>query len=133
MPLLLVMSLAFSVFEVLGGLAPDFWSFLILLVPTGLALLSFTTAANSATQLATTADMRGRVMGLYMLVFLGGAPLGAPLAGWIAELFGPRASMIAGGAISAVATVVIAAVLVRVRGVRVRSYLKPAQLARLVA
>jgi MFS family permease len=133
MPLLLVMSLAFSVFEVLGGLAPDFWSFLILLVPTGLTLLSFTTAANSATQLATTADMRGRVMGLYMLVFLGGAPLGAPLAGWIAELFGPRASMIAGGAISAVATVVIAAVLVRVRGVRVRSYLKPAQLARLVA
>ena len=133
MPLLLVMSLAFSVFEVLGGLAPDFWSFLILLVPTGLTLLSFTTAANSATQLATTADMRGRVMGLYMLVFLGGAPLGAPLAGWIAELFGPRASMIAGGAISAMATIVIAAVLVRVRGVRVRSYLRPAELARLVA
>ena len=76
---------------------PDFWSFLIMLVPTGLTLLTFTTAANSAIQLGTTADMRGRVMGLYMLVFLGGAPLGAPLAGWVAEVFGPRMSLIAGG------------------------------------
>jgi MFS family permease len=132
MPLLLVMSFAFSVFEIAGGLMPDFWSFLVLLVPTGLALLSFTTAANSATQLGTTAEMRGRVMGLYMLVFLGGAPAGAPLAGWVAEMYGPRMSMIAGGVISAVAVVVIAAMLSRARGVRARSYLRPAQLARMV-
>jgi len=133
MPLLLVMSLAFSVFEIVGGLMPDFWSFLVMLVPTGLALLSFTTAANSATQLGTTAAMRGRVMGLYMLVFLGGAPVGAPLAGWIAEMFGPRISMIAGGMISVVATIAIAAVLSRIRGVRAWSYLRPAQLGRIVA
>jgi MFS family permease len=133
MPLLLVMSFAFSVFEIAGGLMPDFWSFLVLLVPTGLTLLSFTTAANSATQLGTTAEMRGRVMGLYMLVFLGGAPAGAPLAGWIGEVLGPRMSMIAGGMISAVAVVVIAAMLSRARGVRPRSYLRPAQLARMVS
>src|SRR6266571_291282 len=132
MPLLLVMSFAFSVFEIAGGLMPDFWSFLVLLVPTGLTLLSFTTAANSATQLGTTAEMRGRVMGLYMLVFLGGAPAGAPLAGWIAETFGPRMSMIAGGLISVVAVVVIGAMLSRARGVRARSYLRPRQLARMV-
>jgi MFS family permease len=133
MGLLLMMSLGFSLCEVLGGLMPTFWLFLLLLVPTGLTLLSFTTAANSATQLSTTAAMRGRVMGLYMLVFLGGAPLGAPLSGWIAELYGPRASMIAGGVISAAATVIIAVVLVRIRGVRARSYLRPARLARLMA
>jgi len=132
MPVLLVMSFAFSVFEIAGGLMPDFWSFLVLLVPTGLTLLSFTTAANSATQLGTTAEMRGRVMGLYMLVFLGGAPAGAPLAGWIAETFGPRMSMIAGGLISVVAVVVIGAMLSRARGVRARSYLRPRQLARMV-
>src|SRR6266702_5228280 len=132
MPLLLVMSFAFSVFEIAGGLMPDFWSFLVLLVPTGLTLLSFTTAANSATQLGTTAEMRGRVMGLYMLVFLGGAPAGAPLAGWIAETFGPRMSMIAGGLISVVAVVVIGAMLSRARGIRARSYLRPRQLARMV-
>jgi hypothetical protein len=51
-----------------------FWSFLVMLVPTGLAVITFTTSANSATQLATWADMRGWVMGLYLLVFLGGAP-----------------------------------------------------------
>ena len=133
MRLLLAMSLGFSLSEIAGGVMPDFWLFLAALVPTGLTLLSFTTAANSATQLSTTAAMRGRVMGLYMLVFLGGAPLGAPLSGWIAELYGPRISMIAGGAISAIATVVIAIVLVRVRGLRARSYLRPAQLARMVA
>jgi len=133
MRLLLIMSFAFSLSEVLGGMMPDFWLFLLLLVPTGLTLLSFTTAANSATQLGTTAAMRGRVMGLYMLVFLGGAPLGAPLAGWVAELYGPRTSMIAGGMISAVATVIIAAVFIRLRGIRARSYLRPAQLARMIA
>jgi MFS family permease len=114
--LILVTALAFSVLEVITAMMPSFWSFLIMLVPTGLAVLTFTTAANSATQLGTTAEMRGRVMGLYMLVFLGGAPIGSPLAGWIAEAFGPRMSMIAGGMISAVATIVIAALLVRSAG-----------------
>jgi MFS family permease len=103
------------------------------LAPTGLALLTFTTAANSATQLGTSADMRGRVMGIYMLVFLGGAPLGAPLSGWVAEQFGPRVSTLSGGLIAVVATVIVAAMLARSRGVRARAYLRPAQLIRMVA
>jgi MFS family permease len=130
--LLLATSLAFSVFEVVTGLMPTFWSFLILLVPTGLSLLTLTTAANSTVQLGTSPDMRGRVMGLYMLVFLGGAPLGSPLAGWVAEEYGARISMIAGGVISVLATALITAMLVRSRGVRAREYLRPAALARLV-
>jgi MFS family permease len=132
MPLLLVTSLAFGAFEILSGLMPTFWSFLVVLAPTGLALLTFTTAANSATQLGTSAAMRGRVMGIYMLVFLGGAPLGSPLAGWIAEEFGPRMSTISGGAISVLATVIVAVMLVHRRGVRVREYLRPGQLVRMV-
>jgi MFS family permease len=131
--LLLVTSFAFGALEMLTGLMPTFWSFLILLAPTGLAVLTFTTAANSATQLGTTADMRGRVMGIYMLVFLGGAPLGSPLAGWLGEEFGPRMSMISGGLISVLATVAVAVLLVRSRGVRVLPYLRPARLARTVA
>jgi MFS family permease len=131
--LLVATALAFGVLEVLSGLMPDYLSFVLILVPVGLALLTLTTAANSMMQLGTTAEMRGRVMGLYMLVFLGGTPLGAPLAGWIAEDFGPRMAIIAGGLISVVATVVVGLVLVRRRGVPARSYLRPAQLARLVA
>ena len=102
-------------------------------MPTGLTLLTFTTAANSSTQLNTAPDMRGRVMGLYMLVFLGGTPLGSPLAGWIAEVYGARMSMIAGGVISVTATVVMTFMVARRRGVRVRTYLKPAELARIAA
>ncbi len=131
--LLLATSLAFGVFEILTGLAPDYLMFLAALVPTGLAVLTFTTAANSSTQLGTAPDMRGRVMGLYMLVFLGGTPLGSPLAGWLAAVYGARISMIAGGVISALAAVVIAALLARRRGVPLRSYLRPAELARLAA
>jgi MFS family permease len=77
--------------------------------------------------------MRGRVMGLYMLVFLGGAPLGAPMAGWVAEQFGPRMSLLAGGVISAAAAAVIGLLVARRRGVGARDYLRPAALARMVA
>jgi MFS family permease len=120
MRLLLTTSLVFGVLEVATGLMPTFWSFLAMLVPTGLALLTFTTAANSTTQLGTTPAVRGRVMGLYMLVFLGGAPLGSPLVGWVAEQFGARMSLIAGGMISAMAAVVVALLLARARRVHAR-------------
>jgi MFS family permease len=127
------MSFAFSVLEICTGLMPDFWTFLIALVPTGLTLITFTTAANSSTQLGATPEMRGRVMGLYMLVFLGGAPLGSPLVGWVAEEFGPRLSMVAGGVISVVATAALGCMLARSRGLGVRHYLRPAELARIVS
>jgi MFS family permease len=133
LPLLLATSFAFSILEIVTGVVPDYLTFLLALLPTGLTLLMFTTAANSSTQLNTAPDMRGRVMGLYLLVFLGGTPIGSPLAGWVAEAFGTRMAMIAGGLISVVATVVITMLLARFRGVRVRDYLRPGELARMAA
>jgi len=54
--------------------------------------------------------MRGRVMGLYSVVFLGSTPIGAPLVGWLAEIAGPRAGMALGGAAAlAAAALAIAA------------------------
>jgi MFS family permease len=131
--LLLATAGAFGLLEVVTGLMPGFWSFLVMLVPTGLAVITFTTTANSTTQLAAAADMRGRVMGLYLLVFLGGTPLGSPMAGWIAEQFGPRMSMVCGGLISVAAAAAAAIMLARRRGRPVRRYLRPAELARMVA
>jgi MFS family permease len=128
--LLLVTGLAFGLLEAATGLMPYYWSFLVLLVPTGLAVISFTTLANSSVQLSVPADMRGRVMGIYMLVFLGGAPAGAPLMGWIAEQFGTRISLIFGAAVSVAATVMVGVVVARRRGVPVRRYLREAALAR---
>ena len=126
MRLLIVTAFAFGLLEVATGVMPAFWTFLVMLVPTGLALLMFTTAANSTTQLGTTAAVRGRVMGLYLLVFLGGTPIGAPLVGWTAEQFGARTSLIVGGVISAAAAIGVALLLARARGSRLRSYLRPA-------
>jgi MFS family permease len=131
--LLLVTSFAFSVLEVATGIMPDYLTFLVVLIPTGLAALTFTTAANSSTQLNTTAEMRGRVMGLYMLVFLGGTPIGSPLTGWIAQAYGARMSVVLGGLISAIATMVMAYLLARRRGTLLRSYLHRSELARLMA
>jgi MFS family permease len=131
--LMVAMSFAFSVLEIATGLMPVFWMFALALIPVGLTMLTYTTASNSTTQLNTSAEMRGRVMGLYMMIFLGGTPLGSPLAGWIAEDFGPRISMISGGLISLVATIAVTCLLARMRGTHVRSYLRPAELARIVA
>ena len=128
--LLVVTALAFSLLEVACGFMPTYWLFLIVLAPTGLALINLTTAANASIQLSVPAEMRGRVMGIYMLVFLGGAPLGAPLTGWLAQEFGTRLAMASGGVISVVAAVAVALMVARRRGVPMRSYLKQARLVR---
>jgi MFS family permease len=63
-------------------------------------------------QLSVAPEMRGRVMGLYMFVFLGTNPMGAPIVGWLAEQFGPRLSIVAGGLIATVAATVVIVVMV---------------------
>ena len=101
--------LVFGVLEVLVGLMPTWPAFLLMLVPAGLVLMTFTTAANATMQLGVSAEMRGRVMGLYMLVFMGTNPIASPLVGWIAEAFGARSAIVLGGAVAiATASVVLA-------------------------
>ncbi|HEV2375736.1 MAG TPA: MFS transporter [Streptosporangiaceae bacterium] len=117
MGLLLTAAGAFGALEVVTGFMPTYWAFLAMLVPTGLALLVFSATANSTTQLSVAPEVRGRVMGLYMLVFLGGAPLGSPMCGWVAEQFGARMSLVGGGLVAAVAAAAAAVVLARARGV----------------
>jgi MFS family permease len=117
--LLPIAAVTFGVLEMATGLMPTYGSFIVALVPTGIALLTFTTAANATMQLSVPADMRGRVMGLYMLVFLGTAPLGSPVIGWLAEHLGPRAGLVVGGAVATVATLIVTAVMVP-RGTIVR-------------
>jgi MFS family permease len=107
---------AFGALELLAGLMPGFITFGLALIPTGVAVMTFTTTANSTVQLAVSPTMRGRVMGLYMLVFLGGMPLGSPIQGFLAEHFGGRAPLVAGGAVSLAAAVVCGALLAWQRG-----------------
>jgi MFS family permease len=110
--LLLSAAVLFGVLEMITGLMPTYWSFLALLVPTGMAMMTFTTAANATMQLTVAPEMRGRVMGLYMFVFLGTNPLGAPLVGWMAEEFGPRMSIVIGGLVAMVAAATVIVIMV---------------------
>ncbi len=118
-------ALAFGVLEMAAGLMPTYATFGAMLVPTGAAVLTFTTAANSTVQIGSDPLMRGRVMAVYVLVFLGGTPLGAPVVGWLAQVAGPRMSIIAGGAICTVATVALAAWVAHRRRLHVTAALRP--------
>ncbi|MEP6464640.1 MAG: MFS transporter [Frankiaceae bacterium] len=121
--LVLGAALAFGLLEVLTGLMPTYWTFFALLIPTGAAALTMTTAANAALQGRTSPQMRGRVMALYILVFLGGTPFGAPVIGWLATELGPRSSLLIGGTISALGAIGATIVLARARRVTVIPHL----------
>jgi MFS family permease len=108
---LIVTALAFSAFEIASGVMPTYLATALLLIPTGLGMLTLTTAANSAVQLGVEPTMRGRVMALYLVCFMGGTPVGAPIVGWVAGVAGPRWGLIGGGLVCLVATLVIAAVI----------------------
>jgi MFS family permease len=97
----------FGALEMITGLMPFYWSFLVLLVPTGIVLMTFTTSANSTLQLSVAPEMRGRVMALYMFVFLGTNPVGAPMIGWLSEVFGPRMTIVIGGLVAMVSALVV--------------------------
>lgn len=87
----------YGVLEILMGLAPSYWSFALLAIPTGLAMLTMVTSANATVQITTDEDVRGRVMALYTMIFLGSTPIGSPLVGWVGEVFGARWSILVGG------------------------------------
>jgi MFS family permease len=79
----------------------------------GAAGIAFAITGNSTLQLTASPTMRGRVMALYTVVFLGSTPLGGPLAGWVAQHAGPRFGLAAGGIIALVAGLAAAAALRR--------------------
>ncbi|WP_342751284.1 MFS transporter [Actinopolyspora saharensis] len=104
---------AFGVLESVASLMPGYRTFALALVPVGIAVMTCTTAANSTVQLTVDPAVRGRVMGLYMMLFLGGRPLGGLLSGWLAEVFNGRAPLLIGGAAVALASLAGAGVLAR--------------------
>jgi MFS family permease len=120
MRLVIGATLVFGVASIAASLMPTYWSFAISLIPVGLASLTLMTAANATIQLSTTPAMRGRVMALYMAVFMGGTPIGAPLIGWVGEAFGPRYTILLGGVMSIVTAVAAVLWLRHSQGARIR-------------
>ncbi|MBK8448089.1 MAG: MFS transporter [Micropruina sp.] len=99
---------AFAVFTVLLALAPWYWLYAVLLIPVGFASLTVMTAANTTVQLTTEPAVRGRVMSLYMAIFTGGTPLGAPLIGWVGDAWGPAWTLLVGAMATGIAALLAA-------------------------
>src|SRR4051794_12666630 len=118
--LLVVASSLFGVALLLAAIAPTLPLQIIALVPLGAASVTFAAGVNSALQIAVEPVMRGRVMALYSIVFLGSTPIGAPLVGWLAQAAGPRAGLLAGAAAALIASLFAALAYARASGEPVR-------------
>jgi MFS family permease len=112
---LLLATCVFGLLEIACGSMPSFDTTAVLLVPTGLSMLTLTTAANASVQLGVSPTMRGRVMSLYLVCFMGGTPLGAPVIGWLAGTAGPRWGLLGGGLICVGMALTLALVIARRR------------------
>lgn len=104
----------------LAAVMPNYWLFGIMLVIIGIAAQTFTTTVNSAVQLSTVPAMRGRVMAIVLAISAGGTPLGAPIVGWVADVFGPRWALGIGALSGFAAAAVGVRYLVKYHGLKLR-------------
>jgi MFS family permease len=98
-------AMAFGLLEAAAAAMPDFVSFALALLVTGMAGLTVATTANAVMQTSVTPELRGRVMGVYLLVFMGGTPLGSPLVGWMAGAVGVRWTLVFCGVSTALSAI----------------------------
>lgn len=113
--LVVVAALVFGAVEIVAGLVPTYLIFMLIVPLLGFAALTMITAANTTMQLATAAHLRGRVMALYLMVFMGGTPLGSPFIGWLGEQFGARWTLIGGGGLTILGVLASVALFARSR------------------
>jgi MFS family permease len=104
----------------IAAVMPTYLSFAVSLVFVGLFSLTLMTTANAYVQTTTKPAMRGRVMALYMAIFAGGTPLGAPFVGWVADHFGPRWALGVAALSGVLAAGAMLFWLIRYRSLRVR-------------
>lgn len=121
--LVLIGSMGFGVTQLIAGFMPGYVAFVVVLVPMGVLFMTYVTTLNATFQLSVDPRMRGRAMSMFLLVFMGVAPIGAPVVGLLADAFGPRVSLIVGGAVTTVVVAVLSAMLLRIKGVHVRELL----------
>lgn len=95
--LISIAALAFGAFGLAAAAAPTLPIELLVLAGTGAASVMFAAGVNSSLQLAAAPSMRGRVMALYSVVFLGSTPIGGPISGWLAGAAGPRSALVLAG------------------------------------
>lgn len=80
------------------ALMPTYLSFALWLPLCGFLALTTMISANTYVQATTPQELRGRVLGFYILIFLGATPVGSPLIGWLADVLGVRQTIVICGA-----------------------------------
>lgn len=98
-------AMAFGAFTFLSAMMPNYQAFALVLPLCGFFAIMTIVAASSYIQASATPELHGRVVGIYMLVYVGGTPIGSPFIGWIGEAAGPRWSLFIGGGITAIVAV----------------------------
>jgi MFS family permease len=129
--LILVLSAtSFALAEIAAGLMPTYWAFAVWLPIVGLCSLTMLNSLQTFVQLAVAPELRGRVMALYLMVLMGGTPAGAPVIGWVGQTFGPRWTLIAGGAITLIVVLAATRWLMRTEDVQLQGLsARPAKIA----
>jgi MFS family permease len=110
---LIMAAVGFGLVEAVAGMMPNYLACGMVLIVAGVGMMMFTPTASTMVQLAVEPHMRGRVMGLYTLIFLGTNPIGAPLVGWAADTLGSRAPLILGGLLTAMTAAICGFFLLR--------------------
>ena len=88
------------------SLAPNYLVYALLLPINGISALTTMISANTFIQSNSDVAIRGRIMGIYLFIFMGGTPIGSPVIGYIAEHFGPRLTIAGCGLITMLATLI---------------------------
>jgi len=118
---LLSLTYGMGVAIMFAAFAPTLATEVIALFVMGAASFAFIAVANTTLQLTSRPDMRGRVMALYSIAFLGSTPIGSPIIGWVCAVWGPRAGFAVGGVAALVAGAAASYSLTRARAERDRA------------
>jgi MFS family permease len=101
---LIGLGLAMGVAIILAGAAPTLAAEFAGQFAMGFMSFAFVATANTTLQLTSRPEMRGRVMALYAIAFLGSTPVGGPIIGWVCAQFGPRVGFYVGGVSAIIAS-----------------------------
>jgi MFS family permease len=118
--LLLGAALTFSALVAVSGFMPSYLLFMLLLVPIGGAGILLATSCNTTLQLSAAPQLQSRVMALYTTVFVGCAPFGSLLVGWLGGALGARWALLFSGSICVAAVLGCAVFYLRSQQVEVR-------------
>ena len=97
----------FGVALIVQALMPSYLTFALVLPICGFLALTTMISANTYVQATTPHELRGRVMGFYILIFLGATPVGSPLIGWLADAIGVRQTVVFCGVITSLGSIFV--------------------------